>query len=216
MEDGTAVIPREVTLEEWLEYWMKNIYAPRSAETSVYGYRNMIDSHIVPNLGKMKLQRLKPMHIQKYYIMLMEEKGLSPNTVLKHHDLLNSALKAAVKQEYMLKNPMSGVERPKKIRHEAHIYTPEELQKLFSLVEGNRLEVPVKLGAYLGLRREEICGLKWDDIDWDNRTINICRAMTQVGTRIVVKDTKTYASVRKLYLPDSLILVLREEQEKQR
>ncbi len=67
MEDGTVVKPREMTLNEWLAYWMKNMYMPRAAETSVYGYINIIDRHIVPALGKIKLQRLKPMHIQKYY-----------------------------------------------------------------------------------------------------------------------------------------------------
>jgi integrase len=215
MEDGSAIIPRVMTLKEWLSYWLENMYAPRAAETSVYGYKNMIDRHIVSALGNMKLQKLKPMHIQKYYTMLMEEKGLSPNTVIKHHDLLNSALKAAVKQEYMLKNPLEGVDRPKKKKHEASIYTPEQLQTLFRLVEGDRLETAVKLGAYLGLRREEICGLKWDDIDFEKRTLYIYRAMTQVGSEIVVKDTKTNASQRKLYIPDGLLAALKEEHNRQ-
>lgn len=215
MEDGTVVKPREMTLEEWLSYWMKNMYMPRAAETSVYGYINMIDRYIVPLLGKVKLQRLKPMHIQKFYMTLMEENNLSPNTVLKHHDLLNSALKAAVRQEYILKNPMEGVDRPKKIKHEANVYTPEQLKILFRLVEGDRLETAVKLGAYLGLRREEICGLKWQDINFEKRTLRICRAMTQVGSEIVVKDTKTNASQRKLYMPDGLLTALQAEQKRQ-
>ena len=59
---------------------------------------------------------------------------------------------------------MEGVDCPKKIQHEANVYTPEQLKTLFWLVEGNRLEAAVKLGVYLGLRREEICGLKWQDI----------------------------------------------------
>ena len=215
MEDGTIVKPREMTLNEWLAYWMKNMYMPRAAETSVYGYINIIDRHIVPVLGKIKLQRLKPMHIQKYYTKLMDEYKLSPNSVIKHHDLLNSALKAAVRQEYILKNPMEGVDRPKKIKHEASIYTPEQLQALFQLVRGNRLETAVKLGAYLGLRREEICGLKWKDVDFEKQTLRICRAMTQVGSEIVVKDTKTNASQRRLYIPNSLLTALQEEHNRQ-
>lgn len=215
MEDGTAVAPRVMTLKEWLEYWLNNMYAQRSAETSVYAYRNMIDRHIVPALGNLKLQRLKPMHVQKYYSTLMDEKELSPNTVIKHHDLLNTALKAAVKQEYLVRNPLDGVERPKKIQHQANIYTPEQLQKLFQLIKGDRLETAVKLGSYLGLRREEISGLKWEDIDFETRTLCICRAMTQVGSKIVVKDTKTNASQRKLYIPDGLLLALRKELKRQ-
>ena len=215
MEDGTVVQPRRMTLAEWLSYWMKNMYMPRAAETSIYGYVNMIDRYIVPSMGKIQLQRLKPMHIQKYYTMLMEQRNLSPNTVLKHHDLLNSALKAAVRQEYISKNPAQGVDRPKKIKHEAKVYTPEQLQSLFRLIEGNRIETAIKLGAYLGLRREEICGLKWKDIDFEKRTLHIRRAMIQVGTEVVVKDTKTNASQRRLYIPDSLLTTLKKEYSKQ-
>lgn len=215
MEDGTGVLPRTITVEEWLRYWLENIYSVRAAETSVYAYRNMIENHIIPALGKRILQKLRAAHVQQYYSMLMKEKGLSPNTVIKHHDLLNSALTAAVKQEYVTRNIMSGVERPKKIWHEASIYNPEQLQKLFEIVRGDRLEIAVKLGAYLGLRRKEICGLKWRDIDFQRRIIHICRAMTQVGKEIIIKDTKTYASDRKLFIPDGLEIALKEEKGKQ-
>ncbi len=114
MEDGTAVQPKEVTLEEWMQYWLNEMYAPRAAESSVYGFKNIINRYIIPEMGNTKLQKLKPMIIQKYYNFLMNEKGLSPNTVHKHHDVLNAALNSAVKQEYLYRNPMSGVERPKK------------------------------------------------------------------------------------------------------
>lgn len=215
MEDGYIVRPKDITLGDWLDYWMEHMYAPRSAETTVYSYNLMIDNHIKPSLGNHSLQKLKPATIQQYYTYLMKTKGLSPNTVLKHHDLLNTTLKAAVKHEYILRNPIEGVDRPKKIIHEAKVYTPAQLQKLLVLCEDDRLEVVIKLGAYLGLRREEICGLQWDDIDWDSSTLFVRRARTQVGTNIVVKETKTYASNRKLYMPDDLIVALRKEQTKQ-
>jgi integrase len=114
-----------------MQYWLNEMYAPRAAESSVYGFKNIINRYIAPEMGNIKLQKLKPMAIQKYYNSLMNEKGLSPNTVHKHHDVLNAALNAAVKQEYLHRNPMSGVERPKKINHEANVYTAEQLQILF-------------------------------------------------------------------------------------
>jgi len=215
MEDGGAVLPRNMTLEEWLRYWLTNIYAFRAAETSLYAYKNMIEKHIIPALGKHTLQKLRAMHVQNYYNMLMKEKGLSSNTVIKHHDLLNNALSAAVKQEYVVRNIMIGVERPKKIRHEAKIYNPEQLQKLFELVQDTRLEIVVKLGAYLGLRREEICGLQWNNVDFERKIIYIVLARTQAGSKIVETNTKTYASERKLYMPYGLEVSLKKEKEKQ-
>lgn len=215
IEDGTTVMPRVITLGEWLNYWLDNMLAPRAAETTVYGNRNIIDKHIIPALGNIPLQKLKPMAIQKYYISLMEEKGLSPNSVIKQHDMLKTALHAAVKQEYLSRNPMLGVDRPKKIIHEASIYTAEQMQRLMELIENDRLQSAVKLGAYLGLRREEICGLYWSDVDWETKTLYIRRARTQVGSQIIEKDTKTNASVRKLYIPEGLFLALKKELDKQ-
>lgn len=215
MEDGTAISPSSLTLKDWLEYWMENMYETHAAETSVYSYWRMIRNHIIPCIGNINLQKLKPVKIQQYYTMLMQEKELSPNTVIKHHDLLNSALKAAVKQEFILRNPLDGVERPRKIHHEATIYTPEQLKDLLISVQDHRLEVVVFIAAYMGLRREEICGLKWSDIDFDRRIMHVKRAMTQVGNQIIVKETKTKASVRKLHIPESLLNCLKKEKLKQ-
>ncbi|MCL2434173.1 MAG: phage integrase SAM-like domain-containing protein, partial [Clostridia bacterium] len=125
MEDGTVVAPQEITLKAWLEYWLNDIYSIRAAETSVYGVSNIINKHIIPAIGSMKLQRIKPMHIQRYYTTLLEDKKLSPNTVIKHHDLLNTIFKAAVKQEFIARSPIDGVERPRKQKHEAAFYTVE-------------------------------------------------------------------------------------------
>jgi len=215
MEDGHFVRPRKITVGEWLDYWMEEIYSPRVAETTVYGHKTVIENHIKPYMGKVQLQQLKPPMIQNYYVHLRSNRGLSNNTIIKHHDLLSVALKAAVKQEYIVKNPVRSVEPPKKTRHEAKIYTPELLKKLLQICEGHRLETTIKLGAYLGLRREEICGLMWEDIDWDNQTIFINRARTQVGNEVIVKEKKTLGSTRKLFIPNPLLEALKNEKEKQ-
>lgn len=215
MEDGNIVRPINITLSEWLDYWLNEMFTPRAAETSIYGNKLMIENHMKPAIGHVQLQKLTPHMLQQYYSLLRKKKHLSPNTIIKHHDMLNTSLKAAVKQEYILKNPVQGVDRPKKIHHEAKVYTPELLQKLISLCKGHRLECTIMLGAYLGLRREEICGLKWEDIQWNEKTIYIKRARTQVGSRIVEKDTKTYASTRKLFIPDDLLNTLQKELQKQ-
>ncbi len=216
MEDGNIVRPIHMTLSEWLDYWLNDMFAPRAAETSVYGNRLMIENHMKPAMGHVQLQKLSPHTLQQYYSHLRSKKKLSPNTIIKHHDMLNTALKAAVKQDYILRNPVEGVDRPKKVQHQAKIYTPQQLQKLISLCDGDRLEPVIKLGAYLGLRREEICGLKWQDINWDEQTIYIKRARTQAGAQIVEKETKTYASTRRLFMPNQLLIALQKEKDKQR
>ena len=189
---------------------------PNRAETTVYGYNKIIDNHISPALGDITLQKLTPQDIQKYYTMLMREKGLSPNTVRRHHDLLSSALRMAVKQEVLSRCPTDRVEPPRVVPFEAKFYGPEDLRRLCLLSEGTWLEVVVKLAAGLGLRREEICGLRWPNVDFNQRVVRIKEARTAAGASIIQKTTKTRSSTRTLYLSDSLYnLLLREQQRQQ-
>ena len=98
---------------------------------------------------------------------------------------------------------------------EARFYGPEDLRRLCLLSEGTWLEVVVKLAAGLGLRREEICGLRWPNVDFNQRVVRIKEARTAAGASIVQKTTKTRSSTRTLYLSDSLYTLLLREQQRQ-
>ena len=211
---GTLVKPRDTTLEEWLEYWMTNIIIPNREATTAYGYRNMIDNHIVPDLGKIPIQDLKPQRLQAFYTRLLKVKGLSPNTVRKQHDLLKTALQVAVKQEVILTNPITKVEAPKKTDTDIKFYSQEDLKKLFSVIEGDPMEVVVKLAGYLGLRREEISGLKWSNVNFDNKLITINHARTMAGGVIVEKKPKNKTSIRTLYMIDEIYNLLQNLKDK--
>ena len=141
------------TLQQWLEYWLDEVIAPTRAETTTYGYRKIVENHLIPFLGKIPLQRLTPQDIQRYYNMLQTRKGLSTNTIRRHHDLLAAALHTAVKQDVLAQCPVDRVEPPRYRIVETSYYTADELCRLYELVEGTGLEVPVKLAGGLGLRR---------------------------------------------------------------
>lgn len=210
-------MPRhQLTLEEWLDYWMDTIVRPNRAETTSYAYQKIIDNHLRPLLGDRLLLKLTPAEIQDYYVEVQRDNGLSSNTIRRHHDLLSSALRAAVRQGKLLTSPMDRVEPPRAKQYEADFYNQEELKRLFQLLEGHRLEVPVKLAGTLGLRREELCGLRWENINFTRRVIYIREARTVFGSTIVEKETKNRSSVRTLYIPDDLCRVLKAEQERQK
>ena len=186
----------EYTFAQWLDYWYKDIILPQIEETTAYGYRGMIENYLKPQLGEIRLQKLTARDIQQYYTWLMDEKELSPNTVIKHHNLLTNTLNAAERQEYIMKNPMRAVSPPKKRQREAKFYTPEQLGTLLDKAVGTRIELPVYICAYLGLRRGELCGLRWSDVDLEHKTITI-------------ENTRT------LYLPDTLCDMLKAAKEHQ-
>ena len=215
MDKGTQVLPSEYTFAQWLDYWYKDIILPQIEETTAYGYRGMIENYLKPQLGEIRLQKLTARDIQQYYTWLMDEKELSPNTVIKHHNLLTNTLNAAEQQEYITKNPMRAVSPPKKRQREAKFYTPEQLGTLLDKAVGTRIELPVYICAYLGLRRGELCGLRWSDVDLEHQTITIENTRTQAGKKEIEKGTKTASSTRTLYLPDTLCDMLKAAKEHQ-
>ena len=215
MDKGTQIMPSEYTFAQWLDYWYKDIILPQIEETTAYGYRGMIENYLKPQLGEIRLQKLTARDIQQYYTWLMGEKELSPNTVIKHHNLLTNTLNAAERQEYITKNPMRAVSPPKKRQREAKFYTPEQLGILLAKAVGTRLELPVYICAYLGLRRGELCGLRWSDVDLGHQTITIENTRTQAGKKEIEKGTKTASSTRTLYLPDTLCDMLKAAREHQ-
>lgn len=206
----------DMTLGDWLESWMENIVRPTRAETTVYGYQKIIDNHLLPALGDIPLLKLSPMDIQQYYIQVQQNANLSGNTLRRHHDLLSSSLRSAVRQDKLLVSPMDKVEPPRAKQKEASYYKPEELKRLYTLVEGHPLELCTKLAGSFGMRREEICGLKWESIDYQRQLLFIREARTAFGATIVQKETKTRSSVRTLFLSDDMAQLLQKEQERQK
>ena len=185
---------RELDLSGWLEYWMESI---------------------VPALGDVPLKKLTPQRIQRYYADTQRSAGLSPNTMRRHHDLLSSALRSAVRQDMLIASPMERVEPPRTRAKETSFYDNQELKQLYQKIEGHPLELAVKMAGSLGMRREEICGLKWESVDFSRRLVVIREARTACGATIVQKETKNRSSMRTLYLPDEVYLLLRQEQVRQ-
>lgn len=110
---------------------------------------------------------------------------------------------------------MRAVSPPKKRQREAKFYTPEQLGVLLNKAVGTRLELPVYICAYLGLRRGELCGLRWSDVGLEHKTITIENTRTQAGKKEIEKGTKAASSTRTLYLPDTLCDMLKAAKEHQ-
>ena len=215
-EEELRTPKHDMTLGDWLESWMENIVRPTRAETTVYGYQKIIDNHLLPALGDIPLLKLTPLDIQQYYIQVQQNANLSGNTLRRHHDLLSSSLRSAVRQDKLLVSPMDKVEPPRAKQKEASYYKPEELKRLYTLVEGHPLELCTKLAGSFGMRREEICGLKWENIDYQRQLLFIREARTAFGATIVQKETKTRSSVRTLFLSDDMAQLLQKEQARQK
>lgn len=201
-----------ITLAQWLHLWMDQVVTPNRAPTTIYGYQNIVEKHIIPALGGVRLRALQPSLISSYYRWLAAEKGLSHNTIHKHHVLLHTSLQYAFRQGLLPANPIERVTPPSQTLGAPQYYTPGQLSRLLSAVEGHPLELPVKLACYLGLRRSEILGLRWRDVDLQTGILSIRRARTTIGHKVVEKQPKTSGSFRALSIQslDELLLLLRK------
>ncbi len=190
-------LPWDMTVGRWLDYWLENTIRPFRAVSTCYGYQKIIDNHLAPALGSLRLQALTAVHLQQYMTQKLSE-GLSPNTIRKHHTLISTALRLAVRQNMLSRNVAECVDPPRKELAEHFYYSPEQVSQLFRLLEGHPLEPAVKLAGYLGMRRSEICGLKWDHVDLEAGVLYICEARTAVGGQAVDKGPKSPSSQRHM------------------
>ncbi|MEK4508248.1 site-specific integrase [Paenibacillus sp. FSL K6-2524] len=211
---GMLVESSQMIFSEFLDHWMDNYVQYNCEETTVYGYKNIL-KHMKDHIGQVELQKLQSGHLQEYYKYLMETKKLSPNTVHKHHACAKKSLSYALKQQLVYRNVADGVSLPRRKRFEGQSYTKEQLRELLQLVKGTRLELPIFLAGYMGLRRGEIVGLKWKYVDLDQRVIHIQEVRTSAGKNVIVKAPKTEKSRRTLYIEDELLELLQACKEKQ-
>ena len=192
---------------DYLDQWLEIVRA-RIKPATFGSYQGMVKSTIGPYFRKkeLTLKELEARHIQQFYTEKL--KTVTPNSVIHYHAVIYQALKYAMKTDMVPQNVAMKVDRPRKNSFQPTFLDAEQMQKLFEVVKGTRLELPVLVAAFYGLRRGEVLGLKWDAIDFNRGTLTIKRTVTEAtidGTmKIIEQDSaKTKSSLRTLPLVGS-------------
>ena len=203
-------------LLEWLE-----IAKGRLAHATYGAYQGLLKSTIVPYFRKKKLtlRELEARHLQMFYSEMLRR--VTPNTVIHYHAVIHSALKYAVKTDMLIQNVADKVDRPRKNSFQPVFLSAEEMQKMFEALRGTKLELPVLVAAFYGLRRGEVVGLKWDAIDFEQGTISVKRTVTSTiidgkYQEFEQQSAKTKSSLRTLPLIGSFreyFMQVKEAQE---
>ena len=209
---------------DFLEQWLEIVKSTVTVVT-YSSYSTAVKGVIVPYFRKkgVRLKDLTPMDIQDFYLDRL--KHVSANSVIHYHANIHKALKYAVKLDMIPLNPADKVERPRRVEFTGSFYDANEMKALLEACKGTKLEIPILLAAYYGLRRSEVLGLKWDAVDFDRNTLTIKHTVTECsvdGRVILVKQdrTKTKSSMRTLPLVsavrDRLIALMAEQDENRR
>ena len=214
----------DILFADYMEQWLEIVKSTISIST-YSSYSKCVKGIISPYFRERKilLRNLQAKDIQNFY--LQELKRVSANSVIHYHANIHKALKYAVKIDLIDVNPADKVERPKKEKFVGSFYDADEVNRLFEITEGTKLEIPVLLGAFYGLRRSEAIGLKWSAIDFEQNTLTIQHTVVQCnidGKRelIAADTTKTKSSMRTLplvpFVRDRLLALKAEQAENRR
>ena len=185
------------TMEEWLNVVMATQVRSNTLDEYKRAFAYRVKPY--PKFQNLPLQELTPRILQEYYNDLVKS-GLSPNTVHKQHTNIGKFLKYAVRLDMIKYSPADRVVLPKKVKSTAaKFYTTEQLQQLLTLFWGEPLEHVVFLTAHLGLRRSEVCGLRWENIDFKSARILIRHTAIVINGQLNYTDnTKSQSSRRVL------------------
>lgn len=226
-ERGKPPKPEDIPFTRFMCDWLNMMESSVEVTTfAAYSFciKSKINSYFDERFPNLKLRDLTPKHIQDYYTYEMKERGVSANTVIHRHANIRKALQYAFKTGLLDSNPADKIERPKKEKFVGSVYNENELEQLFEVVKGDPIELGVILAAFYGLRRSEAVGLKWDAIDFTQKTITIRHIVTEAcvdGKSVLIeKDrTKTKSSHRTLPLVppfEKLLYRLKNEQDRNR
>ncbi len=214
---GTFVDPSKETVEQFLRRWLRDYVEPSLAQRTQQRYREVVEYDLVPQLGRLPLQRLRPHHVIALEQQLRASgnrrtgKGLGPASLQKVHNVLHRAIAHAVQWQALAVNPVDAVDRPVVPTPEIRALTPEQGRLLLHALRGRPYELPIRLALLCGLRLSELLALRWSDIDADHGRLLVRQALdlpAEDGTPRF-KETKTHRADRPLSVPAQLLDGLR-------
>ncbi|MFF8453516.1 tyrosine-type recombinase/integrase [Streptomyces albidoflavus] len=213
--NGVPVPSRTWSLGEWLAYWLEHIVKPNREHNTYVKYESKVRLYLVPHLGKKPMARLTPAQLRSFMAELKRSE-VPPAARFEVLRVLRNALNRAVREELLTRNVAELVDMPKVTKKEAKPWSAREAIAFLRSARAHRLYAACVLVLVLGLRRSEVLGLRWQDIDFDQRQFTPLKQVQRVkGIGLVLKDLKTESSHAVLPLPEFCARALKERRELQ-
>jgi len=208
LDKGVYTPPGRLTLAEHLHNWLEGYVKTNCSQRTLDGYQAIIDCHLIPGLGHIQLKQLQPRVIQAYYGKAVQH--LSARTVHHQHRVLSQALKYAVRQGYLGRNPCDLVDAPSPRKKLMRTLTPSEVEVLLDTAKDSYYYPVIYTAVSTGLRQAELLGLRWRDIDLDFLSISVSQVLYKRGGMCQFKEPKTAHSRRRIAMTPKLALFLRD------
>ena len=218
---------RGMTVEKWMRSWLETDLLGGIKASSYLTYQNQMNRHILPCLGRMQMASITPEMVHSF-LECLQAKGLGENTVRGIYRLLSAAMRAALDDGIISKNPCRKICVKRGERVQQRVFSREEQKKVEKTLSQGE-DLTALFAMYTGLRLGEICGLRWSDINWENGTATVCRTVQRLKrmdtdkclkcggakTYLMIGSPKSPSSCRTIPIPTFLLKRL-EIQKKQR
>lgn len=226
IEKGQFAQPSKLTFKDFVERWLRDYAEVELAPKTIHRYKELLNTRILPAMGHLRIDQIRPTHLLEFYRNLQEEGirldgrpgRLSDSTVLYHHRVISAILQDAVEWQVIPSNPASRVKPPKVKKTPVPCYDEKQVALLLEALDKEPLKykVMVALDLATGIRRGELMGLEWQDVNFEEGTITIRQAsqyLPEKGT--FTKEPKNEASKRVIAVPPSVMALLKEYKIKQ-
>ena len=205
---------------DWMDFWYQNFSKPKIRETTMECYENRIYNHIIPEIGKIPLCKLTQNDLQQFYARLKKGgrrrlveyygEGLSDRMVRSCHTTCRTALEKAVTEGLITTNPAIGCRLPPKKAKEMQVLAQDEIRRFLMQAHAEGYYELFLLELTTGMRRGEILGLQWKDVNFATGELHIKRQVVKKGAQTQITKPKTKSSIRTILLPPGMVEILAE------
>jgi integrase len=223
---GETVVSEKLTLGEYLTTRWLPVQEARLRRSTYDSYRRNIELHVIPALGERLLDKLTVEDIDVFYASLLKNgrkkrspgekggaQGLSPKSVHNIHVMLNKALSDAARKGTVVRNVVALADAPSlqaRKRPEVKAWEVDQLVRFLDAIDAHRMAPAFYFAAHTGMRRGEVLGLRWRDLDLDAGRVSVRQALVSVGYETSISDVKTGTSRRTIDIDDDVVQVLRD------
>jgi len=213
LDTGTFVKASKATVADYLARWLQDYVRPNLSPRGFERYESIARVHLVPDLGAIALTQLRPEHLQKHYASKLSD-GLSPRSVRYQHVVLHKALQTAMKWGLVARNVADGVDVPRARQVEMQTWDEYEVARFLEAAAGSRYYALFHTALFTGMRRSELLGLQWRDIDFHQ--MHVSRSLHQLRDgRYVFAQPKSTRSRRTIALSPSSVLILKDHRDRE-
>lgn len=219
-ENNGYVEPKKITFLNFAMEWLEEYIKPMRKITTYNRYKELINKYL-SNIGAMNINEIEPINIEKLLLKIKKDnKTLSGSTLQSIYTILNTIMNRALRLKIVKDNPCKYVERPQREKFTPDTLSVEEIKKVFTVLDLQNeydyiFNTALRLTLELGLRRGELSGLEWENIDFENNLVHVRNNLVYTNGYVRIETTKTKESTRDIYISDDMLNLLKELKAKQ-